>query len=223
MQVKREGLNAASYEISESEIRDLGFDLCELKKANGLTEEIQELSNIFLEMFVQHVHPVFAMAGIPIAANLMFTDVSIEFVFEVHGVPFEVLDFSQNYDVELNINNCMTIEHEFGQEDDLCDISCEDIFECICAIKFKTFDDVMNYVSVCKNIKQYPKSSLYKSDKYYLICDFSNVEEDDTYRYENTSAEWGVDIIFENAKICHIIEHGKEIIEKNAFETLLKL
>lgn len=241
MRLKRVGLNTMSCVITKQDMLQLDYEPENVLR-NQVSEEMAELANMVIGIMTEHLTPIPLPCGLPMEVKAMIHVEDIEFEVSVPFLPFEVFDFEADYEEEIELEeefaeeefdeyfNQMDEESE-NEEDSEGTISESNIRddtkqkenEITVMFKFKTLNDVSEYAKICKNIKQKPLTSLYKMDKYWLLCNFNGVNEKSIKQYLYILTEWKGSADKNKCKAAYIKEHGTQILKTKALETLAEL
>ena len=229
MRLKRVGLNTMSCVITKSDMIELDYEpnniLC-----GQMSEEMAELANMVIGVLSDHLAPVMLPLGLPMEVRAMMHIDDIEFEISVPFLPFEVFDFDEDYDEEIDLEECIDdYEEEVdniselnesenkGQRYDAKDEEITVMF------KFQTLSDASEYSRMCQSIKEKPSTSLYKMDGYWMMCNFNNIDEKIIKQYLYILTEWKGSVNENKCKAAYIKEHGTQILKSKVLETLSTL
>lgn len=223
MKITRLGLNGISYEMSREELAKCNLDLEDIKKNENILSCMKQVSEIAMQMLGPHINPIAAAVRLPIKFDMEIQEESVKIMLQVYGAPFEVLDFDEDYDEEVDIEvqdgKINILEHTEEQQIIL-NTAPEENTKCISMLGFTTMSETIEYAEACQGIMNRPDTMLYKADKYYLVFNMSDENEKDISKYENMACEWYANVVHDTAQILHIKECGSVIIKEKALETL---
>lgn len=235
MRLKRVGLNTMSCVITKSDMIELDYEpnniLC-----GQMSEEMAELANMVIGVLSDHLAPVMLPLGLPMEVRAMMHIDDIEFEISVPFLPFEVFDFDEDYDEEIDLEECIDdYEEEVDSTEEVDNISelnesenkgqrydAKDE-EITVMFKFQTLSDASEYSRMCQSIKEKPSTSLYKMDGYWMMCNFNNIDEKIIKQYLYILTEWKGSVNENKCKAAYIKEHGTQILKSKVLETLSTL
>jgi hypothetical protein len=241
MRLRRIGLNAMSCILEKKDIDELGYNPNAV--LNGkVSDEVMKIANFVVNLLGDNLVPIPLPSGLPMDVKTIIGKNDIDFEVSIPCIPFEIFNFEDDFDIEFeisdyaeyfnDINNainsledeeneewydeCSDNENEKEQDD-------ETSVENVLLFKFKTLKAAMDYAKMSKNIKEKPKSSLYKLDGYWLVCNFGNINEKILKAYAYIFMESNGDASKNRSKVAYIKEHGEIIIEQNALDKLASI
>lgn len=207
MEFSRIGKHTIKCVISEAEVEELGFSM---EDVIGNGERTQEFMNHIFDLAEQKFQTKFDLGVKTVRADFM-PDHTLSLTFSEHPASNGMAEHLK--DIVNGLLGSASKEQEktktVVKEPDL-----------PIMVGFVEMDDVIRY-SKQMLIRKAPPSALYKfEDNYYLDLDFENVDDEDIKIISVLTDEYSSDILLEDGRRAFIIEHGKNIISKNAIEKL---
>lgn len=216
MEIKRVGENKIRCALTETEIRELGFDIEEII---GDSETTQKFMRVVLSIVEEKEH-------------INLEDISPMVKAELLQDHTMAITFGGDSDVSLKslldkMNHLMSQMKgekpeeapETEREKKQADVS----ETMICALRFRDIESLIGMSKVCFTEKL-PKSSLYKlEDAYYAVLDFSGFVKEEMRAFAFGAVEYDDAHYSEPAQIAYIREHGKNIIKNDALQMLMQL
>lgn len=219
MEFSRIGKHTIRCVISEEEISDLGFTLEEIM-SNG--ERTQEFMNQIFDMAEQQFETKFELGIKTVRADFM-SDHTLSLTFSEHpgaeGMMEHLKDIVNGLLGSIPQQKWDEIQAakskgNAGQEEEV---------HVIVTLKFSDMDTLIRFARQV-TLRVFPPNALYKyHNAYFLIVDFSDMEEDDVKRLSSLTDEYAADLLVGAERKAHIEEHGESIVREGAIEMLAQL
>ena len=217
MEIERIGENKIRCALTETEIRQLGFDIDEII---GNSETTQQFMRVVLGLVEEQEH--ISMENIsPMVKAELLQNHSMAITF---GEESE-LSFKNLVDTVSHIMSQLEMEKAkiAQRQEEQAKTEREKNGQMICALRFPTLENVQRMCPVCFPGKV-PESSLYKLEgSYYLVLDFTGFSKEEMRPFAFGTVEFDNGHYSDPGQVAHIAEHGECIVEHEAIEMLLKL
>jgi adapter protein MecA 1/2 len=235
MEIQRIGKNKIRCALTETEIRDMGFEIDDIISN---TETTQRFMRLIMEILEEEEH--ISMDNIaPMVKAELLQDHTMAITFgddsnlALQSLVDTVSQMIERYTSHLEekapekksfLGNVMQ-DTENADDTENAEKEAKQSAEkpMVCAIAFDRMNNLLEMVHVCFD-ETFPISSLYRmDDRYYLIMDFAGWKKETMRTFAFGTMEYDSAHFSEKSQIAYITEHGTCIIPDKAIEMLRQL
>ncbi|MCM1282533.1 MAG: adaptor protein MecA [Muribaculaceae bacterium] len=215
MEFSRIGKHTIRCVISEEEISDLGYTLDEIM-SNG--ERTQEFMNQIFDLAEQQFETKFELGVKTVRADFM-SDHTLSLTFSEHPGAEGMMEHLK--DIVNSLLNAIP-QQKWEEIQAARDGAQDEEVRVLVTLVFPDMDTLIRFARQAVSMEV--PNALYKyRNAYYLIVDFSHMEEDEVRRLSSLTDEYAMDLLVGAERKAYIEEHGERIIESSAIETLRQL
>ncbi|MCM1106370.1 MAG: adaptor protein MecA [Blautia sp.] len=215
MEFSRIGKHTIRCVISEEEISDLGYTLDEIM-SNG--ERTQEFMNQIFDLAEQQFETKFELGVKTVRADFM-SDHTLSLTFSEHPGAEGMMEHLK--DIVNSLLNAIP-QQKWEEIQAARDGAQDEEVRVLVTLVFPDMDTLIRFARQAVSMEA--PNALYKyRNEYYLIVDFSHMEEDEVRRLSSLTDEYASDLLVGAERKAYIEEHGERILESSAIETLRQL